>query len=116
MIVGDIDIAASFADDRTAGGKVTGPPLDPVARLVDALLVGAEDADGHAGGRLVIEFTVTCWLPPVRLPIIAPHCRRRANVYRWHSNASPFQHHDQQGTDNRRRTCAIREAFSQAAP
>jgi hypothetical protein len=56
MIVGDIDIAASFADDRTAGGKVTGPPLDPVARLVDALLVGAEDADGHAGGRLVIEF------------------------------------------------------------
>jgi hypothetical protein len=56
MIVGDIDITASFADDRTAGGKVTGPPLDPVARLVDALLVGAEDADGHAGGRLVIEF------------------------------------------------------------
>ena len=37
MIVGDIDIAASFADDRTAGGKVTGPPLDPVARLVEWL-------------------------------------------------------------------------------
>src|SRR5262249_21149855 len=44
-----------------------------------------------------------------RPTIIAPHCRRRANVYRWRSNASPSQHRGRQGTDNRRRTFSSRE-------